>query len=164
MPALWARRVVRRLERQGFSNLLSPHWSSSICAIKRAVNYWFSCESSGVCVSRGWNGWRYPREFDKAGGVHLRQHDDSRHRRARGAPVSATKLLYLGSSCIYPRECPQPIKEEYLLTGPLEPTNESYALAKIAGIKLSSRTIANTAATSSPACRRTYMGPATTST
>ncbi|MGC8724760.1 MAG: GDP-L-fucose synthase family protein [Acidobacteriota bacterium] len=46
------------------------------------------------------------------------------------------KLLYLGSSCIYPRECPQPIKEEYLLTGPLEPTNEGYALAKIAGIKL----------------------------
>lgn len=47
-----------------------------------------------------------------------------------------TKLLFLGSSCIYPRECPQPIKEEYLLTGPLEPTNEWYAVAKIAGIKL----------------------------
>jgi len=46
------------------------------------------------------------------------------------------KLLYLGSSCIYPRECAQPIKEQYLLTGPLEPTNEAYALAKIAGIKL----------------------------
>jgi GDP-L-fucose synthase len=48
----------------------------------------------------------------------------------------ATKLLYLGSSCIYPRECRQPIHEEELLTGPLEPTNESYAIAKIAGIKL----------------------------
>jgi GDP-L-fucose synthase len=46
------------------------------------------------------------------------------------------KLLFLGSSCIYPRECPQPIKEEYLLTGPLEPTNEWYAIAKIAGIKM----------------------------
>ncbi|MDQ2649715.1 MAG: NAD-dependent epimerase/dehydratase family protein, partial [Actinomycetota bacterium] len=46
------------------------------------------------------------------------------------------KLLYLGSSCIYPREAPQPIPEDALLTGPLEPTNESYALAKIAGIKL----------------------------
>lgn len=46
----------------------------------------------------------------------------------------ATKLLMLGSSCIYPRECPQPIKEEYLLSGPLEPTNEAYALAKIAAI------------------------------
>jgi len=46
------------------------------------------------------------------------------------------RLLFLGSSCIYPRECPQPIREEYLLTGPLEPTNEPYAIAKIAGIKL----------------------------
>lgn len=46
------------------------------------------------------------------------------------------RLMFLGSSCIYPRDCPQPIKEEYLLTGPLEPTNEPYALAKIAGIKL----------------------------
>jgi GDP-L-fucose synthase len=44
------------------------------------------------------------------------------------------KLLFLGSSCIYPRHCPQPMKEEYLLTGPLEPTNEPYAVAKIAGI------------------------------
>jgi len=45
-------------------------------------------------------------------------------------------LIFLGSSCIYPRECPQPMKEEYLLTGPLEQTNEPYAVAKIAGIKL----------------------------
>jgi len=46
------------------------------------------------------------------------------------------RLLFLGSSCIYPRDCAQPIKEEYLLTGPLEQTNEPYAIAKIAGIKL----------------------------
>ena len=46
------------------------------------------------------------------------------------------RLMFLGSSCIYPRDCPQPIREEYLLTGPLEATNEPYALAKIAGIKL----------------------------
>ena len=46
------------------------------------------------------------------------------------------KLLFLGSSCIYPKECPQPIKEEYLLTGPLEPTNDAYAIAKISGIKM----------------------------
>jgi len=46
------------------------------------------------------------------------------------------RICFLGSSCIYPRDCPQPIKEEYLLTGPLEPTNEPYAIAKIAGIKL----------------------------
>ncbi len=46
------------------------------------------------------------------------------------------KLLFLGSSCIYPKNAPQPLKEEYLLTGPLEPTNEAYAVAKIAGIKM----------------------------
>ena len=46
------------------------------------------------------------------------------------------RLMLLGSSCIYPRDCPQPIREEYLLTGPLEPTNEPYAIAKIAGLKL----------------------------
>jgi GDP-L-fucose synthase len=46
------------------------------------------------------------------------------------------RVLFLGSSCIYPKDCPQPIREEYLLTGPLEPTNEAYALAKISGLKL----------------------------
>jgi len=46
------------------------------------------------------------------------------------------RLMFLGSSCIYPRDCPQPIKEDYLLTGPLEQTNEPYAIAKIVGIKL----------------------------
>jgi GDP-L-fucose synthase len=46
------------------------------------------------------------------------------------------RLLFLGSSCIYPRDCPQPIKEEYLLTGPLEPTNRPYAIAKISGIEM----------------------------
>ena len=49
---------------------------------------------------------------------------------------AASKLLFLGSSCIYPKLAPQPLKEDYLLTGPLEPTNQWYAVAKIAGIKL----------------------------
>lgn len=50
--------------------------------------------------------------------------------------ANVERLLFLGSSCIYPRECPQPIKEEYLLTGPLEATNRPYALAKIAGVEM----------------------------
>ncbi len=55
----------------------------------------------------------------------------------RGAHLAGVqRLMFLGSSCIYPRDCPQPIREEYLLTGPLEQTNEPYAIAKIAGIKL----------------------------
>ena len=54
-----------------------------------------------------------------------------------GAHVAGVqRLMLLGSSCIYPRDCPQPIREDYLLTGPLEPTNEPYAIAKIAGVKL----------------------------
>lgn len=53
---------------------------------------------------------------------------------ARKAGV--TSIMFLGSSCIYPRDCPQPMREEYFMTGPLEPTNESYAVAKIAGIRL----------------------------
>ena len=55
-------------------------------------------------------------------------------RAAHSAKVN--RLIFLGSSCIYPRDCPQPIKEEYLLTGPLEATNRSYALAKIAGVEM----------------------------
>jgi GDP-L-fucose synthase len=50
--------------------------------------------------------------------------------------TGVTKLLFLGSSCIYPKNCPQPIREDYLLTGALEPTNEAYAIAKIAGIEM----------------------------
>lgn len=50
--------------------------------------------------------------------------------------VDVQRLMFLGSSCIYPRACPQPIKEDFLLTGPLEHTNEPYAIAKIAGLKL----------------------------
>jgi GDP-L-fucose synthase len=50
--------------------------------------------------------------------------------------VGVNRLLFLGSSCIYPRECPQPMKEEYFLTGPLEATNEPYAVAKIAGVEM----------------------------
>jgi GDP-L-fucose synthase len=50
--------------------------------------------------------------------------------------ASVEKFVFLGSSCIYPRDCPQPIKEEYLMTGPLEATNSAYAIAKIAGIEL----------------------------
>jgi GDP-L-fucose synthase len=52
------------------------------------------------------------------------------------ARLGVKRLLFLGSSCIYPRDCPQPIKEEYLLTGPLESTNRAYALAKIAGVEM----------------------------
>src|SRR6202035_592930 len=50
--------------------------------------------------------------------------------------VGVRRMIFLGSSCIYPRDCPQPIREEYLLTGPLEATNRAYALAKISGVEM----------------------------
>ena len=50
--------------------------------------------------------------------------------------IGVKKLIFLGSSCIYPKYCKQPIKEEYLLSGKLEPTNDAYAIAKIAGLKM----------------------------
>jgi GDP-L-fucose synthase len=63
-----------------------------------------------------------------------------------GAMMAGIKdMCFLGSSCIYPRDCPQPIKEEYLMSGPLEQTNEPYAIAKIAGIKLCESGIVRTA-------------------
>jgi GDP-L-fucose synthase len=74
------------------------------------------------------------------------------------------RLLLLGSSCIYPRECPQPMKEEHLLTGPMEPTNRPYALAKIAGVEMCGPTTGSTARGSSCRCPPTCTAPATTTT
>ena len=74
------------------------------------------------------------------------------------------KLLFLGSSCIYPRDAAQPLVEEALLSGPLEPTNEAYAIAKIAGIKLATATTASMTPTTGPSCPRTSMGRMTNST
>ena len=72
------------------------------------------------------------------------------------------KLLFLGSSCIYPKFCEQPMREESLLTGPLEPTNEPYAIAKIAGIKLCESLIGSMERTFEVLCLRTYMARETT--
>ena len=70
-----------------------------------------------------------------------------------------SKLLFLGSTCIYPREAPQPMKENALLTSPLEYTNEPYAIAKIAGLKM-----CNTVPTTSPSCLQICTAPMTIST
>ena len=75
------------------------------------------------------------------------------------------RLLFLGSSCIYPRDCPQPMKEEYLLTGPLEPTNEPYAIAKIAGIELCwALNRQHRHGATSRRCPPTFTGPGTITT
>jgi len=128
--------IVRRLEAEGFSNLLLPGFEQLDLRDQTAVNDWFRAHRPRLVflvagtVGGIWANATRPAEFIYD---NLMIHATVVHA-AHLYPVE--KLLYLGSSCVYPRECPQPIKEGCLLTGPLEPTNEAYAIAKIAGIKL----------------------------
>lgn len=128
--------IMRRLQTEGFTNLLTATRDQLDLRDQAAVNYWFKANRpefvflvAGTVGGIMANSTR-PAEF---------LYDNMM---IHGTVVHASylfgvkKVLYLGSSCIYPREAPQPIKEEALLTGPLEPTNEPYAIAKIAGIKL----------------------------
>ena len=128
--------VLRRLEAEGFRHVLTATREQLDLRDQAAVNYWFKANRpeyvflvAGTVGGIMANSTR-PAEFIydnmmiHATVVHAAHLFESR------------KLLYLGSSCIYPRDAPQPMKEEHLLSGYLESTNEPYAIAKIAGIKL----------------------------
>jgi len=128
--------IVRRLQGDGFSNLVLRTHAEIDLTDQGTVDAFFASERPEyVFVAAA-----------KVGGIHANSTypaDFIRDNLAIQTNVihsawkhGVNKLLFLGSSCIYPRDCPQPIKEEYLLTGPLEPTNEWYSIAKIAGIKL----------------------------
>jgi GDP-L-fucose synthase len=128
--------IVRRLEGAGYTNILTASREQLDLRDQAAVNYWFRANRpeyvylvAGTVGGILANSTR-PAEFlyDNMM-IHATVVEASRLH-------DVTKLLYLGSSCIYPREAHQPITEDALLTGPLEPTNEAYAIAKIAGIKL----------------------------
>lgn len=128
--------IARRLQAEGFSNLLLAGRDRVDLRDRDAVEAFFASEKPDVVFLAA----------AKVGGIHanntypaefllenLQIQDnviDAAYRHG------AKKLVFLGSSCIYPKLAPQPIREEYLLTGALEPTNEWYAIAKIAGIKL----------------------------
>ena len=128
--------IVRRLERAGYRNLLLRTQAELDLRDPAAVDRFFAAErpSHVFLAAAKVGGIRandtYPADF-------LRE-----NLQIQTAVIDAawrhgtTKLLFLGSSCIYPKLAPQPIREESLLTGPLEPTNEWYAIAKIAGLKL----------------------------
>jgi GDP-L-fucose synthase len=128
--------IVRALKAQGYKNLVLPTSQELDLRNQAAVDQFFATETPEyVFVAAA-----------RVGGIHANNtyraeflyenlmieaniiHSAYRH--------GATKLLFLGSSCIYPKLCPQPMKEEHLLTGFLEQTNEPYAIAKIAGLKL----------------------------
>ncbi|MEI7991856.1 MAG: GDP-L-fucose synthase [Actinomycetota bacterium] len=130
--------IVRRLESAGYTNLQVATREQLDLRDQAAVNYWLRDDRpeyvylvAGTVGGILANSTR-PAEFlyDNLM-IHGTVVEAARQ-------IGTTKLLYLGSSCIYPREAPQPMTEEALLTSPLEPTNEPYAIAKIAGIKLCS--------------------------
>jgi GDP-L-fucose synthase len=128
--------ITRELERQGFGNLLLQSRAEVDLTDKGAVLEFFERERPvhvflaaakvGGIVAND----TYPADFIRENLEIQTNIIDAAYR------VGVKRLLFLGSSCIYPKLCPQPIKEEYLLTGPLEPTNRAYALAKIAGIEM----------------------------
>jgi GDP-L-fucose synthase len=128
--------VLRRLKQEGFSQLLTATREQLDLRDQAAVNYWFRANRPEyVFLVAGTVGGILANATRPAEFIYdnMMIHATVVH---AAYIFKTSKLLYLGSSCIYPRECPQPIKEEYLLTDVLEPTNEAYAIAKIAGIKL----------------------------
>ena len=128
--------ILRRLHEEGFDNLLTATRDQLDLRDQAAVNYWFRANRPDyVFLVAGTVGGILANSTRPAEFIYdnLMIHATVVH----AAYLHGVKrLLYLGSSCIYPRECPQPIREEALLTGLLEPTNEPYAIAKISGIKL----------------------------
>jgi GDP-L-fucose synthase len=128
--------VVRRLEAEGFSRIETATREQLDLRDQAAVNYWFRAHRPEyVFLVAGTVGGILANSTRPAEFIYdnMMIHATVVHA-AHLFPVK--RLLYLGSSCIYPRACPQPMKEEHLLSGHLEPTNEPYAIAKIAGIKL----------------------------
>ena len=128
--------IHRELLRQGYSNLLTRTRQQLDLLDKPSVDAFFAAERpdfvflaaarvGGILANS-----TYPADFIRDNLILQTNVIEA----SRNAGVK--RLLFLGSSCIYPRLCPQPIKEEYLLTGPLEPTNRPYAIAKIAGIEM----------------------------
>ncbi|HEY4148868.1 MAG TPA: GDP-L-fucose synthase [Chitinophagaceae bacterium] len=128
--------IVRKLREEGFTNLVMRASKELDLRDKAAVTNFFASEKPAyVFFAAGTVGGimankTYPADFIYNNVSMIFNTIDAAYRH------QVKKLLYLGSSCIYPKSCPQPIKEEYMLTGQLEETNKPYALAKIAGIEL----------------------------
>lgn len=128
--------ILRKLQEKGYQNLVFRTHNELDLTDQRAVAAFFEQERPEyVCLAAARVGGilaniTYPADFiyDNLAIQTNVIEQAYRHR--------VKRLLFLGSSCIYPRGCSQPIKEEYLLSGPLEPTNEAYAIAKIAGVKM----------------------------
>lgn len=127
--------LLRRLRQDGYSNLVTRSHAELELTDQAAVREFFERERpdyvflaasrvGGIMANQ-----LYPAEFIYH---NLSIQNNVIHESYR---ANVNRLLFFGSSCIYPRDCPQPIREEYLLSGPLEPTNRAYAIAKIAGVE-----------------------------
>ena len=128
--------IVRRLERGGYANLLLRTRAELDLADQAAVERFFAAERPDyVFLAAAKVGGIQANDTFRAEFLYQNLVIETNVIHAAWR-TGVERLLFLGSSCIYPRDCPQPIREEYLLTGPLEPTNEPYAIAKIAGVKL----------------------------
>lgn len=128
--------IVRRLQELGFTRLILKTSAALDLRDQRAVSSFFEKENPEyVFLAAAKVGGILANDTFKADFLYdnLMIQNNVIH---ASYQFGVRKLLFLGSSCIYPKMAPQPLKEEYLLTGPLEPTNEPYAVAKIAGIKL----------------------------
>ncbi len=128
--------IVRALEANGFNNIITKTRSELDLLDTKAVTDFFATEKpeyvflaaakvGGIMANK-----THPADFIRDNLIIQNNIIDNAHKN------KVKKLLFLGSSCIYPKLAPQPIKEEYLLTGALEPTNDAYAIAKIAGIMM----------------------------
>ena len=128
--------IVRKLQAEGFNNLLLKTSSELDLRNQQAVNDFFETEKPGyIFLAAAKVGGIYANNTYRADFIYDNLMIETNIIHA-AYKYDAKKLMFLGSSCIYPKMAPQPLKEEYLLTGALEYTNEPYAIAKIAGIKL----------------------------
>lgn len=128
--------IVRRLEKDGFSNIITrtsqeldlrdqPAVAAFFTETKPDYVFLAAAKVGGIMANNTYRGqFIYENLMIQNNVIHQAHLNNTK------------KLMFLGSSCIYPKLAPQPLKEEYLLTGPLEPTNEPYAIAKIAGIEM----------------------------
>lgn len=128
--------IVRRLQERGYQNIITRTRADLDLLNQQAVHDFLHKEKPDYIfiAAAKVGGIQANNEFRADFLIQNLQIETNLIHGAHEAGVQ--RLMFLGSTCIYPRDCPQPIKEDYLLTGPLEPTNEPYAIAKIAGIKL----------------------------
>ncbi len=128
--------ILRRLEAGGYRNIVTRTHAELELTDQRAVNNFLGSEKPGcIFLAAGKVGGIYANNTYPAEFIYQNLMVETNVIQS-AYECQVKKLMFLGSSCIYPRHAPQPMKEEHLLTGKLEPTNEPYAIAKIAGIKM----------------------------